>query len=47
MDTLFNDYLGVLEKAERKEILTQLNKPYARLEIDLQPPPVTYKVVVP
>ena len=45
VDQMFNDYLGFITKEEKAEILRQINQPYAYLDINLIPPPVTYEVV--
>ena len=46
VDQMFNDYLGFVTKEEKNNILRKINQPYAYLDINLIPPPVTYEVVV-
>ena len=48
MDEMFESLLGHVEKEEKKRIIKVLNAVlHARLELQLIPPPVRYKVVTP
>ena len=48
MDEMFETLLGHISKEEKRQIVKTLNTvPYARLEVKLIPPPVTYQLITP